>query len=102
MAVDTSVWPTEARLATADQASTVWEELAGSAIKGWTAIEQAKVSTDLNRLNLDRARLSLPPIDTAAYQQGMAVSLSPADRQLAQMAIYGLLGLGVLWLVFKR
>lgn len=102
MGVDTQVWPTDARLATADQASTVWEELAGSAIKGWTGIQQAKISTELNQLNLERARMGLPPIDTAAYQQGVAVSLSPADRQLAQTAIYGLLGLGALWLIFKR
>ena len=61
-----------------------WVELIG---KGLTAAQ----TYQLNQINVERARMGLPPIDTSAYTGvGVRVGLAPQTQQLI---IYGGLAL---------
>lgn len=64
--------------------ATSWLDLVG---KGLTAVQ----TYQLNQINVERAKLGLPPIDTSAYTGvGVRVGLAPQTQQLL---IYGGLAL---------
>lgn len=109
MSVQTNVWPTDARAMTAGQIEAIgntgditWQSVLRDAVNVYGAVQQGRLYEDLAQINLERARQGLPPIDTSAYQQGLAVGLDPATRQILQMAVIGLLGLGALWLIMRK
>ena len=65
-------------------ASQSWIDLIG---KGLTAVQ----TYQLNQINVERAKMGLPPIDTSAYTGvGVRVGLAPQTQQLI---IYGGLAL---------
>lgn len=106
MAVTTNPWQTDARMATEGQTAVTdgsdWSGLLRDAVNVYGAVQQGRLYEDLSRLNLDRARQGLPPIDVAAYQQGLSVGVDPATRQLIMVAVFGVLGLGALWLLTRK
>lgn len=109
MAVTVDPWRADARLATEGQTAVVdtsagsdWSGLLRDAVNVYGAVQQGRLYEDLSRLNLDRARQGLPPIDVGAYQQGLSVGVDPATRQLITVAIFGILGLGALWLLTRK
>lgn len=85
----TQVWVDEdTRLGVPAEASqggaSSWVDLVG---KGLTAVQ----TYQLNQINVERAKLGLPPIDTSAYTGvGVRVGLAPQTQQLI---IYGGLAL---------
>jgi hypothetical protein len=52
-------------------------------------------------INLERARLGLPPIDTAAYSPSVNVGVTPQTQQLLTYALIGVLALGAFALMRK-
>lgn len=109
MAVNTNIWGTDARLATEGQTAVVdasggsdWTSLLRDAVGVYGAVQQGRLYEQLSAINLERARQGLPPIDVAAYQQGLSVGVDPATRQLLTVAVFGLLGLGALWLLMRK
>lgn len=64
---------------------TSWPDLIG---KGLTALQ----TYQLNQINLERARMGLPPIDVSQYATGVGVRVGLAP-QTQQLIIYGGLAL---------
>lgn len=61
--------------------------------KGLTTLQ----TVQLNQINVQRARMGLPPIDVSAYGTGVRVGLTPQTQQLL---IYG--GLALLAVMLLR
>lgn len=76
---------------------TSWPDLIS---KGLTALQ----TYQLNQINLERARMGLPPIDVSQYATGVGVrvGLSPQTQQLIIYGGLALLGVLVFQSVMKR
>jgi hypothetical protein len=73
-----------------------WVDLIG---KGLTALQ----TYQLNQINVERAKMGLPPIDTSQYTGvGVRVGLSPQTQQLIIYGGLALLGVLVFQSVMKR
>lgn len=76
--------------------ATSWLDLLG---KGLTTLQ----TYQLNQINVERAKLGLPPIDTSAYTGvGVRVGLSPQTQQLVIYGGLALLAVLVFQSVMKR
>lgn len=97
----TMVWVDEdtGRSVTADPSqstATSWVDLLG---KGLTALQ----TYQLNQINVERAKLGLPPIDTSQYTGvGVRVGLAPQTQQLLIYGGLALLGVLVFQSLMKR
>lgn len=78
------------------QTATSWIDLVG---KGLNALQ----TYQLNQINVERAKMGLPPIDTSAYTGvGVRVGLSPQTQQLVIYGGLALLAVLVFQSVMKR
>lgn len=76
--------------------ATSWIDLVG---KGLNALQ----TYQLNQINVERAKMGLPPIDTSAYTGvGVRVGLSPQTQQLVIYGGLALLAVLVFQSVMKR
>lgn len=69
-----------------------WEKVVDGATKLGTAYLGYKQQRDLNKINLERAKLGQDPLETSDYQTGINVGLSPSTRDLLLYAGLGLIG----------
>lgn len=65
-----------------------WISAVGRAV---TTVVMADYQRDLLRLQLERARQGLPPLDASQYGAGVSVGLSPSTQQLLILGGVGLL-----------
>ena len=66
--------------------------------KGLTTVQ----TFQLNQINVQRARMGLPPIDVSAYGTGVRVGLAPQTQQLVIYGGLALLAVMVFQTVMKR
>ena len=59
--------------------------------RAMTTVVMADYQRDVLRLQLERARQGLPPLDAAQYGAGVTVGLSPSTQQLLILGGLGLL-----------
>lgn len=62
------------------------------------ALGQAYFQTQAMKLNLDRAKQGLPPINTASYAPGLNVGLTP---QTSNLLMYGAIGLAAVFVIMQ-
>ncbi len=62
------------------------------------ALGQAYFQTQAMKINLDRAKQGLPPINTAAYAPGINVGVTPQTRN---MLMYGAIGLAAVFVIMQ-
>lgn len=59
--------------------------------RAMTTVVMADYQRDVLRLQLERARQGLPPLDAAQYGAGVSVGISPSTQQLLILGGLGLL-----------
>lgn len=104
---DDMIWDTGIQPAEAVQtenalvtASTV--ESVSSLLKDLASIYgSVRAQEKLLDINLERAMLGLPPIDTASYSPSVNVGVTPQTQQLLTFALIGVLALGAFALMRK-
>jgi len=63
------------------------------------SVTSMQTRLELEKINLERARMGSPPLSLADYQTGFRVTVDPGLQTLGQIAVFGLLGLGMLALL---
>jgi len=97
----TDVWVDDAtgKSVTADIKQSTATSWADVVKQGLTAVQ----TYQLNQINVERARMGLPPIDTSAYTGvGVRVGLAPQTQQLLVYGGLALLAVMVFQSVMKR
>lgn len=76
------------------------EDWIDSVARAMTTVAMFDYQRDILRLQLERARQGLPPLDAAQYGAGVSVGISPSTQQLLILGGVGLLA--VLFLSRRR
>ncbi len=76
-----------------------WADALRTTAQAWGTYQQTRTMNELQRINIDRARAGLPPINASQYQTGVPIQLDAQTQSTLNLAIIGALVLGVLFLM---
>lgn len=97
-AVDTAASTAPTTAGTTSWLDTI-QNMLKQAVPVYLATYQQKQLIDVN---VARAKAGLPPIDQSSFSPQVNVGVSPQVTDTAKIALYGLMGLGALFLISKR